>query len=56
MFALNNKNSIMQSLFGEGLEQNVQISATFPNVNSKKEIEDAFNEIVNLAAQKALKR
>lgn len=55
MFSLNNKNSIMQSLFGEGLEQNVHIDATFPNVNSKKEIEDALNEIINLAAQKALK-
>ena len=37
------------------LEQNVNISATFPNVDSKREIEEAFNELVNLAAQRALR-
>lgn len=38
------------------LEQSVAISASFPSVNSRKEIEEAFENIVNLAAQKALKR
>ena len=37
-------------------EQNVHITATFPNVNSKREIEQAFNDLVNLAAQRAMKR
>lgn len=40
----------------DSLEQNVTISASFPNVNSKKEIEEAFNDLVNLAAQRALRR
>ena len=38
------------------IDQNVQISASFPNVNSKKQIEDAFNNLVNLAAQRAMRR
>ena len=38
------------------IEQNVHIDATFPNVDSKREIEEAFTELVNLAAQRALKR
>jgi len=36
------------------IEQNVHIEASFPNVNSKKEIEEAFSELVNLAAQRVL--
>lgn len=39
----------------ETLEQNVHIDASFPNVNSKREIEEAFNDLVNLAAQRALR-
>ena len=39
----------------EELEQNVHIEASFPNVNSKKEIEEAFNDLVNLAAQRAMR-
>ena len=38
------------------VEQNVHITASFPNVNSKREIEQAFNDLINLAAQRALKR
>ena len=38
------------------IEQNVKIQANFPNVNSKQEIEDAFAELVNMAAQRALER
>ena len=38
------------------LQQAVNIQASFPNVNSKREIEEAFSELVNLAAQRAMKR
>ena len=40
----------------DGLEQNVHIDASFPNVNSKREIEEAFSDLVNLAAQRAMRR
>ena len=40
----------------DGVEQNVHIDANFPNVNSKKEIEDAFNDLVSLAAQRAMRK
>ena len=36
------------------LEQNVHITAEFPNVDSQAEIEAAFEELINLATQKAL--
>ena len=39
-----------------GVEQNVHIEASFPNVDSKREIEEAFNDLVNLAAQRAMRR
>ena len=39
-----------------GIEQNVHIDATFPNVDSKREIEEAFDDLVNLAAQRAMRR
>ena len=35
------------------LEQNVHIEANFPNVESASEIEEAINNLVNLAAQRA---
>ena len=35
------------------IEQNVHIEANFPNVSVKKEIEEAFEDIINLAAQYA---
>ena len=40
----------------DGIEQNVHIEASFPNVDSKREIEEAFNDLVNLAAQRAIRR
>ena len=45
------------SSFGNNsmLQQQVKIQATFPNVNSKKEIEEALNDLVNLAAQRAMR-
>ena len=50
------KNNPLAFSSSEGLDQNVYIEASFPNVNSKREIEEAFNDLVNLAAQRALKR
>lgn len=38
------------------LQQSVSIQASFPNVNSKREIEEAFSELVNMAAQRAMRR
>lgn len=35
------------------LDQNVNIQATFPNVTSSREIEDALNNLVNMAAIRA---
>ena len=35
------------------LEQSVHIEATFPNVSQSHEIEDAFNNLINIAAQRA---
>ena len=48
--------NILTNNSNSNIDQNVRIEASFPNVNSKKEIEDVFNELINLAAQKALKR
>ena len=39
----------------DSIEQSVKIAATFPNVNSKKEIEEALINLTNKAAQFALK-
>ncbi len=39
----------------DSLEQSVEITATFPNVNSKKEIEEALLDLTNKATQFALK-
>ncbi len=38
------------------LEQNVHIDATFPNVKNATEIEEALNNLVNAASQRAYKR
>ena len=37
---------------GNGLEQNVHIDATFPNVRNAAEIEEALNNLTNAAAQR----
>ena len=37
--------------FGNTVEQMVTIEANFPSVTQSKEIEDAFNSLVNAAAQ-----
>ncbi len=36
------------------LQQEVHIEAVFPNVTEKSEIEEAFNDLVNLASQRAM--
>jgi hypothetical protein len=36
-------------------DQNVHIEATFPGVTSSIEIQDALNNLVNMAAQRATK-
>ena len=41
------------SASSDTLEQNVHIEASFPNVQNSKEIEDAFNNLVNIASQHA---
>jgi TP901 family phage tail tape measure protein len=41
------------SAFSDTLEQNVHIEANFPNVQSSNEIQDAFNNLVNIASQRA---
>jgi hypothetical protein len=42
---------------GDGsLEQNVHIEATFPGVKDAKEIEDALNNLVNSASQRAFEK
>ena len=38
------------------LEQNVHITASFPNVDSKKQIKEAFSELTNLAAQRIMRK
>ena len=38
------------------LEQNVHIDATFPGVKDAKEIEDALNNLVNTASQRAFEK
>ena len=38
----------------ETLEQQVHIEASFPNVESSSEIQDAFNNLINIASQHAL--
>ena len=37
------------------IEQQVHIDATFPNVQNSNEIEEAFNNLVNIASQHAFK-
>ena len=42
-------------LTSEALEQNVHIEANFPNVQSSREIEEAINNLTNIASQRANK-
>jgi chaperonin cofactor prefoldin len=38
---------------GQNVDQNVQIEAHFPNVTDRDEIQEAFDNLINLAVQKA---
>lgn len=40
----------------ETIEQNVHIEASFPNVQNSREIEEAFNNLVNIASQRAFNK
>lgn len=48
----NHSSNNMNVSSGDILEQNVQIEATFPNATDKREIQEAMNNLINLAAQK----
>lgn len=41
---------------GDILEQNVHIDAQFPNVKDSREIEEALNNLVNMASMRANRR
>lgn len=61
--ALSNMASMMSGIskFNTGfdtsniIEQDVHIEATFPNVQSSHEIENAFNNLINVASQRAFR-
>ena len=57
MAALLNLPNIMSGVgrSNDTIEQNVHIDATFPNVRESREIEEAFNNLVNIATQRAFK-
>ena len=40
----------------ETIEQNVHIDAQFPNVTNSHEIENAFNNLINIASQRAFRK
>jgi len=41
---------------GSGFEQNVHIDAQFPNVRDSREIEEALNNLINAASQRAFEK
>ena len=49
---LNTMRYISENPQSSALEQNVHIDASFPNVQNSREIEDAFNNLVNIASQR----
>ena len=48
-----NANGLLAHVGAETMEQNVHIDATFPNVQNSNEIEEAFKNLTNIAAQRA---
>lgn len=50
---LHNLSAVLPSMNRDTLEQNVTIHAEFPNATNHSEIEEAFGNLVNLAAQYA---
>ena len=53
--AMNNLSSSLKEEKTQTVEQQVHIQASFPNINSKREIQEALNDLVNLAAQRAMR-
>lgn len=47
---------VLANTNGDTLEQNVHIEATFPNVQNSNEIEEAFKNLTNIAAQRAYRK
>ena len=47
-----NPTTIAKEMFGQ-LEQDVHIEANFPNVTNHSEIEEAFNNLINISSQYA---
>ena len=45
-----------EGLTNNNLNQNVQIEANFPNVRDARQIEEAFDNLVNMASQYANKQ
>ena len=45
--------SMLAGLGHDTLEQNVSVQASFPNVVNRNDIEDAFDNIINMASQYA---
>ena len=50
-FGYNIPSTIWEMLKDTAIEQNVHITAEFPNVSTKNEIEEAFNDLIDLAIQ-----
>ena len=48
--------SLNGNIGNDTLEQNVHIDAQFPNVKDSREIEEALNNLVNMASMRANKR
>lgn len=48
-----NANNLIPNMNNNTVDQNVHIEANFPNVTSSSEIEDALNNLVNVASQRA---
>ena len=53
--AMNNLSSSLKEENTQTVEQQVHIQASFPNINSQREIQEALNDLVNLAAQRAMR-
>ena len=55
---INSKTMWTNKIYGEEktIEQNVHITAEFPNATDRNEIYEAFNDLINLATQHASKR
>lgn len=55
LLGLLNMGSASANTSKDSIEQNVHIEANFPNVTDRQEIENAFDNLVNIAAMRAYK-